>query len=235
MNLDLNEIKNGNTFADSLTIAEVFGKEHAKVIIVIEKLIADIEEGNLKIPYAKFSVRNYKGSDGKQHRKYLLDRDMFSLLVMGFTGKKALSWKWKYIEAFNKMEAIITEKSSEEWITARSKGKLIRVETTDAIKRMIDNNVYSKNSFRYYGNYTKLIYSLVGVDAGQRDNFTHHTLSLISLLEDRLKDLIDMQIDDGIERNSKETYEYVKDSLNEMKKHLPLSRNKYLEDWSPNE
>ena len=68
MNLDLNEIKNGNTFADSLTIAEVFGKEHAKVIIVIEKLIADIEEGNLKITYAKFSVRNYKGSDGKMYR-----------------------------------------------------------------------------------------------------------------------------------------------------------------------
>ena len=33
-----------------------------------------------------------------------MDRDGFSLLVMGFTGKKALEWKLKYIDAFNQME-----------------------------------------------------------------------------------------------------------------------------------
>lgn len=33
-----------------------------------------------------------------------MNRDGFSLLCMGFTGKEALEWKLKYIEAFNKME-----------------------------------------------------------------------------------------------------------------------------------
>ena len=33
-----------------------------------------------------------------------MDRDGFSLLAMGFTGKKALEWKLKYIAAFNEME-----------------------------------------------------------------------------------------------------------------------------------
>ena len=33
-----------------------------------------------------------------------MNRDGFSLLFMGFTGKKALEWKLKYIDAFNKME-----------------------------------------------------------------------------------------------------------------------------------
>lgn len=33
-----------------------------------------------------------------------MNRDGFSLLAMGFNGKEALSWKLKYIEAFNKME-----------------------------------------------------------------------------------------------------------------------------------
>ena len=33
-----------------------------------------------------------------------MNRDGFSLLVMGFTGKKALEWKIKYIQAFNAME-----------------------------------------------------------------------------------------------------------------------------------
>ena len=38
---------------------------------------------------------------GKQYPMYLMNRDGFSLLVMGFTGKAALEWKLKYIQAFN--------------------------------------------------------------------------------------------------------------------------------------
>lgn len=41
---------------------------------------------------------------GRQYPMYLMNRDGFSLLVMGFTGKEALDWKVKYIEAFNEME-----------------------------------------------------------------------------------------------------------------------------------
>jgi phage regulator Rha-like protein len=41
----------------------------------------------------------------RTQKEYLLTRDGFSLVVMGFTGQKALQWKLKYIEAFNKMEA----------------------------------------------------------------------------------------------------------------------------------
>lgn len=35
---------------------------------------------------------------------YYMNRDGFSLLVMGFTGKKAIEWKIKFINAFNEME-----------------------------------------------------------------------------------------------------------------------------------
>ena len=41
---------------------------------------------------------------GRNQKIYLMNRDGFSLLCMGFTGKKALEWKLKYIDAFNKME-----------------------------------------------------------------------------------------------------------------------------------
>lgn len=34
-----------------------------------------------------------------------MTRDGFTLLAMGFTGKKALQFKLQYIEAFNRMEA----------------------------------------------------------------------------------------------------------------------------------
>ena len=36
-------------------------------------------------------------SYGRQQKIYLMNRDGFSLLAMGFTGKEALSWKLKYI------------------------------------------------------------------------------------------------------------------------------------------
>ena len=52
-----------------------------------------------------FIETTYKNEQNKQwYKEYQLTRDGFSLLVMGFTGKKALAWKLKYIEAFNKME-----------------------------------------------------------------------------------------------------------------------------------
>ena len=40
----------------------------------------------------------------QEYPEYLMNRDGFSLLAMGFTGKKALEWKVKYIQAFNAME-----------------------------------------------------------------------------------------------------------------------------------
>lgn len=45
---------------------------------------------------------------GKQYPMYLMNRDGFSLLTFGFTGKEALEWKFKYIDAFNQMEQKLT-------------------------------------------------------------------------------------------------------------------------------
>ena len=42
--------------------------------------------------------------NGQEYPEYLMNRDGFTLLAMGFTGKKSLEWKLKYIQAFNDME-----------------------------------------------------------------------------------------------------------------------------------
>jgi Rha family phage regulatory protein len=52
---------------------------------------------------ANFSANAYVDSRGKTQSMYLLTKDGFVLLAMGFTGQKALSWKIRYIEAFNAM------------------------------------------------------------------------------------------------------------------------------------
>lgn len=60
-----------------------------------------------------FIENNYQNEQNNQwYKEYLLTRDGFSLLVMGFTGKEALEWKLKYIDAFNKMEAALKEQNA---------------------------------------------------------------------------------------------------------------------------
>lgn len=106
----------GVIMADSLGVAEKFGKQHQHVLRSIDKLISDIESGSPILDgetgSSKSSHENYfipaeYKNRGKTYKKYLLTRDGFSLLVMGFTGPAALHWKLLYIEAFNKMEAAL--------------------------------------------------------------------------------------------------------------------------------
>lgn len=99
----MNEIilkeQNGNILASSFEVAEKFGKEHSKVKRSIKSLEKDVANfGEM------FTLSYYEDSYGRKQEEYSMNRDGFSLIVMGFTGKKALEWKLKYIEAFNKME-----------------------------------------------------------------------------------------------------------------------------------
>lgn len=87
----------------STEVAKNFGKEHRNVLKAIEELKKGI--GDAEKSADLFIENAYVHPQNKQTYKcYNLTRDGFSLLVMGFTGKKALTWKLKYIEAFNLME-----------------------------------------------------------------------------------------------------------------------------------
>ena len=94
----------GELVVTSRQIAEDFDKRHVDVIEKIEELIKT--ENSVMTMFIESS---YKAGTGKSYKEYLITRDGFSLLVMGFTGSKALQWKLKYIEAFNKMEQALKE------------------------------------------------------------------------------------------------------------------------------
>ena len=89
----------GRILASSRDVAEKFGKRNPDVNRAIENLI--VQNCTVRNMFIKTS---YTSSRGRDENEYLMDRDGFSLLVMGFTGKKALEWKLKYIDAFNQME-----------------------------------------------------------------------------------------------------------------------------------
>ena len=97
---------NGELVVSSRKVAEDFGKQHKDVLENIRNILA-AENSATKIFYeSTFENR------GKQYPEYLMNRDGFSLLVMGFNGKEALTWKLKYIEAFNAMEKKLKELSA---------------------------------------------------------------------------------------------------------------------------
>lgn len=109
MNNELIKIENkdGEMVVSSREVANNFEKRHADVLEKIVNLINEIQPTENSVRY--FIPNEYCDLKGEMRKEYLLTRDGFSLLVMGFTGEKALQWKLKYIEAFNEMEKVIKQ------------------------------------------------------------------------------------------------------------------------------
>ena len=95
----------GQPLTNSVLVAEKFDRRHDNVYQAIGKLLITCPEklGQL------FIESSYIDIQGKDRPMYIMNRDGFTLLAMGFTGKKALQFKLDYIEAFNKMEKAIKE------------------------------------------------------------------------------------------------------------------------------
>ena len=55
-----------------------------------------------------------------KRKTYSITRDGFTILVMGFTGKKAMAWKERYIAAFNAMEKRLIDQQREAFETGNS-------------------------------------------------------------------------------------------------------------------
>lgn len=94
----------GQPLTNSVLVAEKFGKKHCNVIRSIENLLV----ANSKMS-SLFVSTTYIDEQGKDRPMYVMNRDGFTLLAMGFTGKKALQFKLDYIDAFNKMEQTIKQ------------------------------------------------------------------------------------------------------------------------------
>ena len=92
----------GTAVTDSLLVASKFGKEHKNVIQAIENLIAENSAVKNMFYKTTYPVR------GREFPKYIMNRDGFSLLVMGFTGSDAIQFKIDFINAFNKMEKALS-------------------------------------------------------------------------------------------------------------------------------
>lgn len=117
---DLVRINSNQVVTDSRSVAEHFEKQHKDVLESIRGILAAENSAT------RFFYETTYENRGKQYPMYLMNRDGFSLLVMGFTGAKALEWKIKYINAFNEMEKALKDQRVKQ--VEQDKAKEMRAE-----------------------------------------------------------------------------------------------------------
>ena len=113
MNLGLTE-RDGKAVVSSRDIARVFEKEHRRVL----QDIRTIAENDPVWGLHNFVQSSYTNEQNKSQPEYLITRDGFILLVMGYTGEKAMRFKKAYIAAFNEMERRLAPQNYKEALLA---------------------------------------------------------------------------------------------------------------------
>ena len=197
----------------SKDIALKFGKTHKSVLRTIENLMAQNSAVN-----GMFEESSYLSERGRFEKEYSMNRDGFSLLVMGFTGEKALKWKLDYIKAFNFMEKELLAR-----IETRHIGIGNRKLLTDTIRDKVDEGTMFKNFA--YSNYSKLVYKKVlGMTVKQfkerngipeKDNIRNHMnveqLEKIQEIESKIATYLEIRKDSG--ETDKQIYEEIKNYI----------------------
>ncbi len=98
----------GKAVVSSRTLAKIFDKRHDNVLRDISSAIEIMREiSPLNFEGANFLEISSKDLQGKPRPEYLLTKDGFSYIAMGFTGNKAVKFKIDYINRFNEMEQYI--------------------------------------------------------------------------------------------------------------------------------
>lgn len=145
-------LKVAETFTYKDEEGKQYTREHKSVLRAIRELNC-----SEKFRSEHFAPSEYVDVRGKKQPCMEMDRDGFTLLVMGFSDPKSMYFKEKYIEEFNAMEnelkRIYTER--QQWQTERDKGVVIRHILTDTIKMKIADSPHKRFA---YPNYTNLIY-----------------------------------------------------------------------------
>ena len=190
-NTDINElvqVENEQVVTDSRKVGEVFDKPHKTVLRSIENIITEAKNGlsdnsAQNCAQSFFYETTYKDGSGKSNKMYLMNRDGFSLLVMGFTGAKAMQWKIKYIEAFNEMEKRLKAQSSDSYMIADPIERALKWAEEEKIRQEQAKQLEMQKPLVVFGNAVKasstsiLIGALAkllkqnGIDMGQKRLF----------------------------------------------------------------
>ena len=216
--LELVTVSRNNAVVSSLMVAEHFHKRHDHVLRNVEILLNNLPKiGDVKHLFFKTT---YIDAKGEKRPMYYMNRDGFSLLVMGFTGQAAMEWKLKYIAAFNKMESIISERRTIEWQNTRRTGIIARKNETDVIKQLAEyaKTQGSKHSQMLYMTYSRLANGTVGIK--KRDTANIVQLNRLADVERAILVIIRRGMAAG--KHYKQIYQDCKSWANVYMEHLAI-------------
>ena len=225
---DLVIMHNGKPMVSSELIAKKFGKSHKHVLESIRRLI---NECPMEFSRPNFRPSVFTNSRGREYDCYVMTRDGFSLLAMGFTGSDAIKWKIAFISAFNNMESKLLEKMTPDHEQARLQGKESRKQVTDTIKDFVEYSTKqgSKSASMYYSNITKMEYKALElieknqkVPKGFRDTLDVMDLSFLNTAEQVAKGSLKEGMDSGL--HYKEIYILAKDRVMTYAKTVTFAR-----------
>ncbi|HFZ4927295.1 TPA: Rha family transcriptional regulator [Campylobacter coli] len=180
------EVVDNAVYTTSLSVAEVFNKNHKNIIRKINEFPKD------NFTKLNFELSKYIDSTGRILPCYKITRDGFSLLVMGFTGEKAYKWKVEFIKAFNEMEKRLRNIEYEKHdklafrqsLGYKSQLKQQKLKYENEIKALKYDLEQSKNNFKDKLN---CILAKNGLYAFDFKTFKNYALKLEKMLKD-LKD-----------------------------------------------
>ncbi|MFJ7661981.1 phage antirepressor KilAC domain-containing protein [Lysinibacillus sp. NPDC097162] len=171
-------IQNRQTVTSSTQVADSFEKRHDNVLRDIESFKKDVlnfEE--------MFFEADTPDSYGRPRRTYLMNRDGFTLLAMGFTGKKAILFKLQYIQAFNQMEQKLFEQNrpsyeisdpvsrAEKWIEEEKQRLMLAAKVEEQKPKVLfAEAIQASKTTILIGEYAKIL-KQNGIDIGQKRLF----------------------------------------------------------------
>jgi len=223
---DLVVLTNGVPMVDSVLVSKKFGKIHRDVMRAIDNLECSDEFMMRHFAQSNYVVR------GHTYDSFMMTRDGFSFLCMGFTGSEAAKWKEAYINAFSAMEAQLKKDDDKlEWKQARIQSKEVRRNVTDTIKDFVDyaTDQGSGSASKYYMNITKMEYAALEliqskekVPSGFRDTLDLLDLCFLQAAEQVCR----AAIKEGMERKFpyKEIYILAKDRVTKYAETVTFAR-----------
>lgn len=155
--MELVVMKNQQAVTTSLVVAEAFEKNHKDVMRAISN---KFDSAQNCAQYKKmFTPGFYQDTSGKKNKMYYMNRDGFTFIAMGFTGRKADEFKLKYIQAFNKMEEYIKQQeqlptSPTEMLRLAIASNLETADKVEALNTRMDE--FEQNALLDSGEYGRL-------------------------------------------------------------------------------
>lgn len=189
---------------DSRLLAGFLDHRHRTILENIDKYSTELRS----ISRLPFETGTLETRGGVQSQRYaMLDEDQcYFLLTLMRNNERVVAAKLALVKAFKNARAQLALRD-----VVRLDGKLVRKAETDSIKLLVEyaSANGSKSANRYYANVTKMTNTLLGIEAGQREELDVNQLKQIAILES----VVDIAIRDGVkaELPYKDIYQLAKE------------------------